>query len=515
MSPTGSIEKSHNEKDGLGVSACLWSHVVEASDPLSDAALRSLCISGESDAILPSVYNVTAYAAACVGVAGLAAAKVKALRSGREAADFPRVEVQAREACAAFQCESLLQGCGWKLPALWDPIAGNYRAGSRWIRLHTNYAHHRRAVLGALGLLPASTDSAAACDRSAVQDAVRNWDAVALETEVIARGGAAAVMHTRAEWLAGPFGATGADGGSGASTASEPPLVWAPSSGGHGTHVPVSFGALGKHDAPLAGIRVLDLTRVIAGPDCTRFLASQGACVLRIDPPGFEEVPALVVDTTVGKRCAALDLRTPEGRETFLALVREAHVLVSGYRPGVLEALGLSPEVLRAQNPSLILASVNAYGTSSPWATRRGFDSLVQMSVGIAAAGRRMAHDDRMSLDAANDAPVPLPVQALDHGAGHLLAAGVCEALARLWQKRGPSQVSCSLVGAAEALLAGPSGSPFAPPIAPEFYASCLKEEASAWGPLLRVAPGVLIDGTRGAYSHTAGPLGRHDPRFL
>jgi hypothetical protein len=455
-----------------------------------DADLCALNFTGDKDFALPSVYDVTGFAASCVGVAGLAAARLKSLRSGGRQGPLglPRVDVDILDACAAFQSETLLVPQGWDLPSLWDPLAGNYLAAGRWIRLHTNYAHHRRAALDALGL---SVADGATCERSAVENAVRSWDADALEAAVVSRGGAAARMYDESEWL---------KGSAGDSLRAEKPLVW-----GEFPSARASFGSLTPSDLPLTGIRVLDLTRVIAGPDCTRFLASLGATVLRVDPPGFEEVPTLIIDTTVGKRCASLNLRDPADKLLFEELLQEAHVLVTGYRRGALESLGFPLQALRKLNPALIVARLNAYGFSSPWGGRRGFDSLVQMSVGIASAGAKAF---------GVIAPVPLPMQALDHGAGHITAAGVCQALARLWEQRVASDFSCSLSGAANALMSGAPGRLGAPQATIETFRASLMDDLIAWGPLKRVAPAVRLDGQMGQYSIEAGPLGRHAASF-
>jgi hypothetical protein len=457
-----------------------------------DAAdLCALNFSGSRNFSLPSVYDASGFAASCVGVAGLAAARLQSvrMRARQGSSKLPRVDVDIVNACAAFQSETLLDPHGWELPSLWDPLTGNYLAAGRWIRLHTNYAHHRRAALEALGL---SGADGAPCERSAVEDAVRSWDADALETEVVSRGGAAARMYDESEWLKSSAGTFAKE---------EKPLIW-----GEFPSACALFGSLSPSDLPLWGIRVLDLTRVIAGPDCTRFLASLGATVLRVDPPGFEEVPTLVIDTTVGKRCASLNLRDPADKLVFEGLLQEAHVLVTGYRRGALESLGFSLQGLRKRNPSLIVARLNAYGFSSPWGGRRGFDSLVQMSVGIAAAGANAF---------GVNTPVPLPMQALDHGAGHIMAAGVCQALVRLWEKRVASDFSCSLSGVASALMSGAPGQRNAPQATRETFRSSLMDDLSAWGPLKRVAPAVRLNGQRGRYSLEAGPLGRHSPSFF
>jgi crotonobetainyl-CoA:carnitine CoA-transferase CaiB-like acyl-CoA transferase len=257
---------------------------------------------------------------------------------------------------------------------------------------------------------------------------------------------------------------------------------------------------LGSEEQPLAGVRVLDLTRVIAGPVCTRFLGAYGADVLRIDPPGFAEVPALVPEVTPGKRCAALDLRSPAGRLRFTQLVTQAHVVVSGLRRGALPGLGFGPDRLRELNPGLITARLNAYGWDGPWSGRRGFDSLVQMSCGI-------AHLD------ADSAPSPLPVQALDHASGYFLAAAVCRALADLVRTGVPSDIRTSLVATANRLMelplpAGPGRTD------PDWPDGLFEAVPTAWGPARRVRVPGTVDGVVPVWSIEAGPLGRHEAAF-
>ena len=329
---------------------------------------------------LPSVYDVGAFATATIAAATAAIAVVRAVRTGRA---LRAVVVDRGHAATAFRCERYLSAQGWTLPPVWDPVAGDYRANDGWIRLHTNYRHHREAVLRVLG---------AAESRDAVAHAARSWGAEDLESAVVDAGGCAARLRTAAQWAAHPQGAA----------VSREPLFAL-------TTRPAAPSLPEAPDtaAPLAGIRVLDLTRVMAGPVCTRLLAAYGADVLRLDPPGFEEVGALLPEMTAGKRRAFLDLRDARGRAVFEQLVAGAHVMVHGYRSDALDRLGFDPARRRELNPSLIDVSHDAYGWTGPWARRRGFDSLVQMSVGIAEAGRQAARAD---------GPVPLPAQALDHG---------------------------------------------------------------------------------------------------
>lgn len=441
-------------------------------------ALSALEVTGPPR-VLPSVYDVTRLASAAVGVACLAAADLYSLRTGTS---LPSVAVNTVHAAAAFLGERLLSSLGWSLPPLWDPIAGDYRAADGWIRLHTNYEHHRRAALQALGV-PA--------DRSAVVQAVARWEAEALQEAVVEAGGCAAAMHDGAGWREHAHGRFATQ---------EPAVTMLPA--GSTPLDDALGGRLARDAAPLAGIRVLDLTRVIAGPVATSFLAGHGAEVLRIDPPGFREVPALVPEVTAGKRCAALDLRRDPDRRAFAALLADAHVLVHGLRPGALTGLGYDSETLTRVNPSLIVATHDAYGWAGPWSGRRGFDSLVQMSCGIAAKGGRQSGTDR---------PVPLPAQALDYATGYLLAAGVCRGLARKLRDDATSQVRASLVGVANLLtsLPGPSLEIDAPHWPPEVF----EVAATAWGNVRRVRCPTAVSGVR-TRSIPAGPLGRHAARW-
>ena len=439
------------------------------------AGLGTLTVSGPRQ-VLPSVFDVTGLAVASVAAATLAAAEFRAARNGRPPS---HVTVDSRAASAAFACEALFTPVGWTLPDIWDPIAGNYQAQDGWIRLHTNYAYHRAAAEKVLG----------AGGRESVRAAVRDWKADELEAAVVAAGGCAAAMHSRQDWLASPQGAAAA-----------PPLdvtVTAEASPASGSTAP------GDAAAPYAGIRVLDLTRVIAGPIGTRFLAGYGADVLRVDPPGFAEVPACLPETTAGKRTTFLGLTTPAGRSAFERLVATADVLVTGLRADALGKLGYDEHALRALNPSLILVTHNAYGWAGPWRDRRGFDSLVQMSCGIAEAGAQAAGSDK---------PVPLPVQALDHATGYLLAAAVGRALTRRLTTARASSVRASLIGTASFLWSLPR--PQAQPPSPDPAGFPLADASTAWGPARRVPLPGQIHGVTPHWAIDAGPLGRHAPAW-
>ncbi|WP_233668170.1 CoA transferase [Arthrobacter sedimenti] len=371
---------------------------------------------------------------------------------------------------------------GWDLPPAWDAIAGDYRSADGWIRLHTNAPHHRAAALNVLGL-------GAGANRETVASAVELWAGEELEAAVVAANGCAALMRSQEEWWAHPQGRA---------VAAEPLVAWGArrlmdDGGTHRNSRPASA------QRPLEGVRVLDLTRVIAGPVATRFLAMYGAEVLRIDPPDWEE-PALEAEMTVGKRCARLDLKTSEGLAALHELLAGADIFIHGYRPDALDWLGLSEAWLAEHHPQLVNVALDAYGWSGPWANRRGFDSLVQMSCGIAHAG--MVHFG-------SDRPHPLPVQALDHATGYLCAAAAIEA----WCERLHGSVRNARLSlartAVELLRTGPSD-PGAP--APSLSPALLVPESTLWGPGLRLPPAVQISGLDAATDVPALGIGSAPP---
>lgn len=419
------------------------------------------------DGGLRSAFAVSDLAGASVGAACLAVAELVHARRGGP----PRATVDRR--LASFWFGPCIRPQGWALPPAWDAVAGDYRAADGWIKLHTNAPRHRAAVLDVLGV-PA--------EREQVGRAVGAWAADALEAAVVGRGGCAAAMRGMAAWAAHPQGRA----------VSDAPLLLA-DAGDPGPAPSWTVPA----DAPLRGVRVLDMTRVLAGPVATRFLAGFGAEVLRIDPPGWDE-PALVPDVTLGKRCARLDLRQPDGGAVWERLLARADVLVHGYRPGALAGLGLDAARRRGLRPGLIDVSLDAYGWSGPWQGRRGFDSLVQMSCGIAEAGMRRFGRDR---------PTPLPVQALDHATGYLMAAAAVRGLTGRLSTGAGCIVRASLAGTA-ALLAGlPPGDPgpFAPET-PDDLADGVED--TAWGPALRVRPPCAVEGAPMRWRRPAAPLG-------
>jgi hypothetical protein len=417
---------------------------------------------------LPSVFAVTDLAAAAIGAAGLAASELIATRHG----GAPPVIVDRRLASMWFALSVRPQG--WTVPPQWDPIAGDYQARDGWIRLHTNAPHHRNAALAVLEVTG---------EKERVAGAVAHWKINDLESAVVAQGGCAAAMRSTTEWAAHPQGQA---------VAAEPLIDVT-------TTVAVAKSTWEMpRDRPLQGIRVLDLTRVLAGPVATRFLAGLGADVLRIDPPWWDE-PAVVPEMTVGKRCARLNLHDGAQRTQFEALLRNADVLVHGYRSDALARLGFDNVQRRHIRPGLIDVSLDAYGWTGPWKARRGFDSLVQMSTGLAEAGMRRLGRDR---------PTPLPVQALDHTLGYLMAAAAIRGLTRRMLTGLGCEARSSLARVAALLVGKPVDHAGAGLAAEQPSDTADSVETTSWGPALRLKPPVVIEGAPIHWNRPAGPLG-------
>lgn len=384
--------------------AQLWAALGQPAQALSRVSLTG------AEPVLPSSFAVGTLAQSTIAAAALAAAQVDTLRSGRQ----QTVSVDMHHAALEFRSERYFRVEGQLPPEPWDKIAGLYRCGDgRWVRLHTNFPHHRDGVLKLLGC---------AYDREAVAAALSQWNAEAFEDAAAQAGMVVTAARTFDEWDRHPQGIA---------VASQPLMTIERI--GDAPPQPLPAHAEGR---PLSGVRVLDLTRVIAGPVCGRTLAAHGADVLLITGPHLPAVPPLVIDTGRGKRSAQLDLRDAADAGQLRALLRDADIFVQGYRPGGLAALQFSPEQAAALRPGIVYVSLCAYGYEGPWANRRGFDSLTQTASGFNWAEAQAAGDAK---------PRALPAQALDHGAGYLMAAGAMAALARRMTEGGSWHVRVSL----------------------------------------------------------------------
>ncbi len=445
-----------------------------ASAGCQKEALDTVTLSG-GDPVLPSCYRVGSAAQVSIAALALAAAKVG------EGRGLPQqtVKVEMRHAAAEFRSERYLRVAGALPPDPWDKIAGKYRCGDgRWLRIHTNFPHHRDGILNLL-----------ACDysREAVAAALQNWDAEAAEQAAADADLIAAMMRAPEAWAAHPQGRALA------------PLPL------------ISIEKIGEADPlplapaprPLSGIRVLDLTRIIAGPVGGRALAAHGADVLRVTAAHLPFIPATVIDAGRGKLSTAIDLRDPAGRETLQGLLRDSDVFLQGYRPGALAGRGFSPAAAAALRPGIVYVSLSAYGQSGPWAARRGFDSIVQTASGI-------NHQEAAARDL--DEPKELPCQALDHAAGYFLAFGALAALQRQRREGGSWHVQVSLARTGQWLQSLgqiPDGIDCADPTF-EDVTEFLEETDSGFGRLTAVRHAGQLSHSPPAWSRPAMPLGSH-----
>ena len=339
----------------------------------------------------------------------------------------------------------------------WAPMSGFFRTAHGWVRTHANYPHHEAALTRALG----------ASSRDELVDVVASMAALDVEEAVAAERGIAVAVRTAEQWQRHPHALA---------TAGDP---WSEVTTDGGATRPLPS----TPTAVLGGVRVLDLTRVIAGPTCSQLLACLGADVLRIDPPDRPELLGQFLSNGMGKRSAAVDLGSLGS--TLDELVASADVVLLGYRPGSLDRFGLEPDAVLERHPHLVVGSLSAWGEHGPWAHRPGFDSIVQAASGIAT---RCGSDGR---------PGALPVQALDHATGHRLAADVLGLLA----DRRAGIVRTSLLGASRELQAMD-----APPELPvaELPVETLRM-TTPHGEVVTVPPSLTLDGRP-----LCRPLGRY-----
>ena len=376
-----------------------------------------------------------------------------------------RVLVDPMQVAVAFRNDQF-QTVDGRAQVSFAALSGFFRTGDGWVRTHGNYPHHRARLLAALGL---PEDAG----REEAREVLATRAAQDVEDMVTRQGGIAVRVRDHQEWFSGEQAAAVA------------------------THPLLSVEGAGA--APTVPLRrrprVLDLTRVLAGPVASRTLAYLGCDVLRVDPPGVPELEPQHIDTGAGKRSTLLDLGDPRALERLQGLLATADVLLTGYRPGALDRFGLGAAPLAETYPSLVHASLSAWTPAGPWGGRRGFDSIVQAATGIA-------------LLESSDAEVPgaMPAQALDHATGYLLAAGVCAALRRRAEEGGTWQVSAHLARTAHWLLRTDSLDGQATGL--DDPAPWLVESATELGRIVQSRPAFRIDGGPAEFAWVGRPWG-------
>ncbi|GAA4335749.1 CoA transferase [Pigmentiphaga soli] len=376
---------------------------------LAESSAAGVEFSG-SDPVYRTPYKVSTAGAAALGAMAIAMADIRALQTGTR----PAVAIDVHGATASLRSSKYVRVDG-NPPPRRKAVTGFYPAtNGRWNYFHCNHLPHEQALLRVLGV-PA--------DKARVAAAAAGWDAFALETAVHEAGGLAPVVRTPEEWQALPN----------TRALEAEPLVDIRKTGDSApTPLPQGGGRA------LSGLKVLDLTRVLAGPTCARLLAESGADVLKITCPRHPDSEGLEWDTGYGKRRLTLDIATPDGKAAFAELVKGCDVLSQAYRPGALAGLGFGPDQARALRPGIVYVSLNAYGYTGDWNMRRGFDTAVQSASGMAYVSGR------------GQEPQFTPVSALDYIAGYLMTFGALVALRRRHEEGGSYAVNVSLARCAQ-----------------------------------------------------------------
>lgn len=441
---------------------------------LPSEALRHTELRG-SDPVLPSSFAVGTAAQTSIAAAALAACELGHTRGQA------RQTVDVDMAHAALECE------GWfSLDGLvadpWDTFSGLYACADGWVRVHTNFAHHRDGALAILGL------SAATAQRTDAAQALRQWKAQDFEQAAADRGMVVSALRSFAEWDVHPQALA---------IAAQPLLTIERI----GDAAPLTLPPLRADHRPLTGLRVLDLTRIVAGPVAGRTLAAFGANVMLVNAPHLPNI-GVIAESSRGKLSCHLDLRVDHDRHAMDALLADADVFVQGYRPGGMESLGYGAQALAERRPGIIVVSLSAYGTQGPWAGRRGFDSLVQAATGFNLAEAAAAGSAQ---------PKALPMQILDHASGYLMAFAVAAAKVRQLHEGGSWHVRVSLAQTAQWLRGlGRVESGFA--VTPPDRQAYMERYASGYGDLVAVRPSAQLSRTPAHWSRPSVPPGTHAP---
>lgn len=459
---------------------------------LPAAALDSLSLQSDGKPALPSSFKIGCLAQSTIALSALSAALIHSIRNK---ARVPRVTVERRHAAAEFKSEKLYVLDGKPAPSAWGAIGGLHATADGYVRIHDSFPNHRNGALRLLGL-----DSAAT--RSDVTRETKNWASIDLETVGLQEKLVIYALRTYQQWDVLPQ----------AKALSNFPITIKRLSAGT-AGLPSRMGP--GDDRSLRGLRVLELSRVIAAPLAGKTLAAHGADVLWVTSPTLPDLPAIDREFGRGKRTIQLDIRSsssPGHKERLFELIRTCDVLIQGFRPGSLAAQGLSPEQLVALNPNIICANMSAFGPDGPWAGRRGFDSIVQT-----CSGMNVSEAEHYGQ---GEPARPTPCQALDHGAGYLLATGVCAALYRRAVEGGSYRVDVSLAGVMKYLRSlgqyeGRSGFDCADIVSPDQVDEFLETRESGFGTLKAVRHSAVIEGCAPGWDFMPKPLGSDKAEWL
>ncbi|ETN42643.1 uncharacterized protein HMPREF1541_01800 [Cyphellophora europaea CBS 101466] len=366
----------------------------------------------------PTSFQVPALAQVTIALSATAAALIHTSRNDH--AELPTITVFANEACIEFKSERFYTIDGQPPSKESSSIGGLHRTSDGWVRIHDSFPHHREAAYRLIGLAPPASPEE-------IKQKIATLKAVELESQAFRTGAIVGALRSYAQWDASPQAASVSDHPLSVRKIADGPKGW-----------PAHLGAGQKKC--LAGLKVLEMTRVIAAPVAGRTLAAHGADVMWVTSPKLPDLPVLDRDTARGKRTVQLDLDQEADMEKLRELLGDVDVFIQSYRPGSLVMKGLSPERLaRVSKNGVVYASLSAWGTEGPWAGYRGFDSIVQTVSGLNVAEAEYHGQGEPSK--------VLPCQALDHASGYLLAFGIMAALYKRATEGGSYLVEVSLAG--------------------------------------------------------------------
>ncbi len=454
-----------------------------------------------ADPVLATRFRVGEAVAAALIAVGVASGDLWSLRGGRP----QRLSIDVRAAAMSLLSFLLQRVPGVAIAREMTATTALYRArDGGWVHLHGGFPHLHEGTLALLGC---------AADAASVARAVAGRDAQELEDALADARLCGARLRSAAEWRAHPQGVA----------LSRAPVVelirigeaeptprygrQAAPAARHANRIDSPAGLANgivedSTARPLGGVRVLDLTRVLAGPTCARTLAEHGADVLHVRSPNLPFIEPFVIDTNVGKRSCHLDLERPDDVARLHRLVSRADVFAQSYRTGSLARRGFSPEALAERRPGIVVVSLDCYGHDGPWAARPGWEQLAQTVTG-------MAHEHGGTENASI-----VPAAVTDYVTGHLAALGVMRALARRVDEGGSWQVRVSLARTATWISSLPRVAPDATPtgVDPALLAAHRIEMETAWGRIERLAPALKMSETPPHWSLPPVPLGTHAP---
>lgn len=382
-------------------------------------ALKAVSLASHTKPALPSSYKIGSLAQSSIALTALAAAQIHALRNGTST--VPKVDAPLEHATVEFKSERLYTLDGKTTPSPWGPIGGLHKTSDGHVRVHDSFPNHRNGILELAGLPIGSS-------RQRLSERLAEWSAVDLENAATVEGKLATyALRTYGQW----------DQLAQSKAISNFPINVNQISTTGPEGLPSRLA--GGNSKPLQGLRVVEMSRVIAAPLCGKTLAAYGADVIWVTSPNLPDLPTMDRDFGRGKRTVQLDIHDPSDKARLIELIRTADVFIQGFRPGSLAAHGLGADDLLKVSPSLIIANMSAFGPRGPWSGRRGYDSLVQTCSGMNVSEAEHAGKGEVVR--------PTPCQALDHAGGYWLAVGVLAALYKRATQGGAWRVDVSLAG--------------------------------------------------------------------